>query len=41
MHGLSDVLKLSHPGAKGWLVVIGLSVMPLEVGQILKSRKTS
>ena len=35
--GLSDVLKLTHPGARGWLVVIGLSLVPLVAGQILKS----
>jgi len=41
MPGLSNVLKLSHPGAKGWLVVIGLSMVPLVVGQLLKSRPTT
>ena len=35
--GLSDVLKLTHPGAMGWLVVIGFSLVPLVVGQLLKS----
>ena len=39
MPGLSDVLKLSHPGAKGWLVVVGMSAVPLLVGQILKRKQ--
>ena len=34
--GLSDVLKLHHPGAKGWLVIIGMSLVPLIVGQALR-----
>ncbi len=34
--GLSDVLKLTHPGLMGWLVVLGFSLVPLVVGQLLK-----
>jgi magnesium-transporting ATPase (P-type) len=35
MPGLSSVLRPTHPGAMGWLVVIGLSVVPLLVGQAI------
>jgi Ca2+-transporting ATPase len=34
--GLADVLKVTNPGLNGWLLVIGLSMVPLVIGQILK-----
>jgi Ca2+-transporting ATPase len=33
---LSDVLKLSHPGAEGWLVIVGMSVVPIIVAPIVR-----
>ena len=33
---LSDVLTLTHPGAQGWLVVLGLSLVPFAVGQVIR-----
>jgi Ca2+-transporting ATPase len=33
---LSAVLKVSHPGAPGWLVAIGFSLVPLVAGQVFK-----
>jgi P-type Ca2+ transporter type 2C len=33
---LSDVLKLHAPGAKGWLLIIGMSLVPLLVGQVIR-----
>jgi P-type Ca2+ transporter type 2C len=35
--GLSLVLSLEHPGAKGWLLILGMSLLPWAVGQALKS----
>jgi Ca2+-transporting ATPase len=35
--GLSDVLKTAHPTAAGWLLVLGMSLVPLVVGQILRA----
>jgi Ca2+-transporting ATPase len=35
---LSAVLSLTDPGRKGRMVIIGLSLTPLIVGQILKSK---
>lgn len=34
--GLSDVLKTTNPGVNGWLLVLGLSLLPTLTGQILK-----
>jgi Ca2+-transporting ATPase len=36
MPGLSGVLKLTDPGAKGWLLVIGMSLVPFVVGQAIR-----
>jgi Ca2+-transporting ATPase len=33
---LSDVLKISHPGAEGWLLIVGMSVVPIIVGPIVR-----
>ncbi|MBN1991086.1 MAG: cation-translocating P-type ATPase [Anaerolineae bacterium] len=33
---LSGVLRVVDPGLNGWLLVLGMSVLPLVVGQILK-----
>ena len=33
---LSDVLELSHPGADGWLLIIGMSVVPIIVAPIVR-----
>jgi Ca2+-transporting ATPase len=33
---LADVLKVVHPGLKGWALVLVMSFVPLVVGQILK-----
>jgi Ca2+-transporting ATPase len=35
--GLSHVLKVMNPGFTGWMIVIGMSLIPLVIGQILKS----
>ena len=35
--GLSDVLNTVNPGADGWLLVLGISVLPTIVGQVLKA----
>jgi Ca2+-transporting ATPase len=35
--GLATVLKVVDPGLKGWIVVIGMSLIPWTIGQILKS----
>lgn len=35
--GLSHVLKVMNPGFAGWMIVIGMSLVPLVIGQILKS----
>jgi Ca2+-transporting ATPase len=34
--GLSMVLKLNHPGFSGWSLIIGMSLVPLVIGQFLK-----
>jgi Ca2+-transporting ATPase len=34
--GLADVLKVADPGTKGWAVVIGMSLIPWAIGQILQ-----
>jgi Ca2+-transporting ATPase len=33
---LSDVLKLSHPGFEGWLVIVGMSAVPILVAPIVR-----
>lgn len=33
---LSDILKTTDPGLAGWLVVLGMSLLPLLVGQVFK-----
>ncbi len=33
---LADVLKLSHPGTDGWLVIVGMSVMPIFVAPFVR-----
>ncbi len=35
--GLSSVLKVVDPGKEGWILVLGMSLIPLAVGQILKA----
>ncbi len=34
--GLSDVLRTVNPGLDGWLLVLGMSLLPTIVGQVLK-----
>jgi Ca2+-transporting ATPase len=34
--GLADVLKVVDPGARGWALVIGMSLVPWMMGQMLK-----
>jgi len=34
--GLSTALRLSHPGLRGWLVILGASLAPLVVAQAVK-----
>jgi Ca2+-transporting ATPase len=34
--GLSDVLKVVNPGSKGWMLILGMSLLPWVIGQILK-----
>ena len=34
--GLAHVLRLAKPGADGWVLVTGASIVPLVIGQILK-----
>ena len=36
--GLSYVLRVCHPGLKGWILVIVMSLIPLVIGQALKAR---
>ncbi len=36
---LADLLSVVHPGLEGWGVVIGMSILPLIVGQVLKQLK--
>jgi len=33
---LSNVLEISHPGADGWLLIVGMSVVPIIVGPIVR-----
>jgi Ca2+-transporting ATPase len=33
---LSDVLKISHPGTDGWLVIVGMSVVPIFVAPFVR-----
>jgi len=35
---LAGVLKLADPGARGWVLAIGMSLIPWMIGQILKSK---
>jgi Ca2+-transporting ATPase len=35
--GLSDVLQVQAPGLKGWGLVLGMSLLPLLVGQAIKA----
>lgn len=35
--GLSALLKTAKPGFLGWLVVLGLSLVPFAAGQILRT----
>ncbi|MFO7783429.1 MAG: cation-transporting P-type ATPase [Desulfatiglandales bacterium] len=37
--GLSLVLSLEPPGANGWLLILGMSLVPWAVGQVLKIRR--
>jgi len=30
------ILKVINPGGKGWALVIGMSLIPLAIGQVLK-----
>jgi len=34
--GLSDILKMVAPGFQGWLLILGMSLVPLVVGQVFK-----
>ncbi len=34
--GLSDVLRVTDPGLNGWLLILGMSLIPVSVGQLLK-----
>jgi Ca2+-transporting ATPase len=36
--GLSLVLKMASPGTRGWMLVIGMSLIPWVAGQCVKSR---
>ncbi len=36
--GLSTVLKVADPGREGWLLIAGMSLLPLVLGQIFVSR---
>ncbi len=38
--GLSHVLKTRPPGATGWAIVLGLSAVPVLVGQAIRLRQT-
>lgn len=35
--GLSHVLKVSHPGTTGWLIIAVMSLIPFVVGQVVKA----
>jgi Ca2+-transporting ATPase len=37
--GLAAVLKLTHPGISGWYLILGFSLIPFVVGQIVKLKK--
>lgn len=39
--GLSDILEAVRPGVEGWLVILGMSLVPLIVGQIFKQVQSS
>ena len=34
--GLSDLLKTENPTRQGWLVVLGMSLVPFVCGQVLR-----
>jgi Ca2+-transporting ATPase len=34
--GLADILRVVHPGGNGWALVMGMSLIPLVIGQVLK-----
>jgi Ca2+-transporting ATPase len=34
--GLSDLLKTENPSRRGWLLVLGMSLMPFVFGQTLR-----
>jgi Ca2+-transporting ATPase len=38
--GLSDVLKLTNPGIKGWILIVAMSLIPWVIGQISKTIPT-
>jgi Ca2+-transporting ATPase len=38
--GLSTVLQTADPGARGWALALGLSLLPWLVGQLAAGRKT-
>jgi Ca2+-transporting ATPase len=33
---LSNVLKISHPGLNGWLVIVGMSLVPILVAPFVR-----
>jgi Ca2+-transporting ATPase len=33
---LSEVLEITHPGSKGWLLIIGMSVVPIIVAPAVR-----
>jgi Ca2+-transporting ATPase len=35
--GISNVLKIVNPGFRGWILIIGMSFIPLFIGQIIKA----
>ncbi len=39
--GLSAVLKLVNPGTKGWALILGMSLVPLVVGQVANRKPES
>ncbi|MCG6879075.1 MAG: hypothetical protein LJE96_08030 [Deltaproteobacteria bacterium] len=34
--GLSGLLKTEHPSAQGWLLILGMSLLPFVLGQLLR-----
>jgi Ca2+-transporting ATPase len=34
--GLADILRVANPGGEGWALVMGMSLIPLVIGQVLK-----